>query len=313
MPAQYWNVCFTFNNPDGHLQFDEESMSYLVYQEEQGESGTHHFQGYCEFKAKLSLGSAKELLGGDTVHIERRRGTQSEAINYCKKRDDSYIDGPWEFGECKAQGKRVDLEAFKDAVMSGKRKRDLVDEHLNILARYPKFYTTLTEMHRPRRSEELVVTLNFGPTGTGKTRTVFDKYEDDPEFYITPLSNGTPWYDGYDGHTIVLLDDFSGSASHISLCNLLRLLDRYPLYVPTKGSHTWWLPTEVFITSNIHPAYWYKDWTNRVEQYDALARRIHKVCVYSLPMPGIDCLPTFVDKDLFFSEERPVGQVYADL
>lgn len=284
--ARYHNVVFTWNNPEGHIEFDPEKMKYLVYQEEVGENGTYHFQGYCEFTNKLSLNPAKALLGGASVHIERRRGSQEQAITYAKK-EDTRVDGPHEFGEPRTQGKRMDLEGFKDAVMSGARKRDLLDEHVSIIARYPKFYDQLTMMNRPTRSEEPVVTLLIGETGSGKTRYVMDKYGEDEDFYVAPLNNGTMWYDTFDGHTKVLLDDFAGKMSHISLCSLLRLLDRYPVLVPTKGSHTWWLPNEVFITTNIEPKDWY-DFKGRGEQYKALARRFHKVFVYYVSLPGAD-------------------------
>jgi hypothetical protein len=288
--AQFRNVCFTFNNPGPDpIPFDVEQMHYLVYQRERGENGTEHYQGYVELKKRLRLNQVKALLGSDTIHIEARRGTAQEASDYCKK-DDSRMDGfePVEFGEMKTTepGKRNDLKEFKDAVMSGsKRKRDLVEEHFNVLARYPKFYDTLTMINRPKRTVDLTVTLLYGETGLGKTRKVMDLHGDDEELFVAPLNNGTMWYDTYDGHKKVLIDDFAGAASHISLTALLRLLDRYPVLVPTKGSHTWWLPDHIYITTNILPKDWYK-WENREEQYKALARRFHRVEWYHVPLAG---------------------------
>ncbi len=278
MPSiRYRNVVFTLNNPEGLLAFHEEKMDYLVYQEEVGENGTHHFQGYCEFKTKLSLNTIKQLLGGETVHIEPRRGTQAQAVAYSRK-EETRVDGPYEHGNAKAAGKRNDLVAFKNDVQAGKRKRDLIDDHLTVIARYPKLYDTINSK-RPEREETVDVTLFIGPTGLGKSRFVYDKYKGDEELYITPLSNGTMWYDNYDGHKFVLLDDFAGAASHMPLTTLLRLIDRYPVQVPTKGSHTWFFPTHIYVTTNIFPRDWYK-WENRAEQYKALARRFSHVIVF---------------------------------
>ncbi len=287
--ARYRNVVFTWNNPSGEIEFEDGRMQYLVYQEEVGASGTYHFQGYCEFTSPVTHNTAKQMLGGPTVHIERRRGTQAQAIAYCKK-DDTRIahTEPIEEGTPHQQGKRVDLEGFKDAVFGGERKRDLVHDHVAILARYPKFYATLTELNRPRRSAAPVVTLLIGETGTGKTRHVVDRFGDDQDFWRSPLNNGKLWFDGYDGHSVVLLDDFCGRASSYPLCDLLQLLDRYTIQVPTKGGHTWWLPNEVFVTTNLLPRDWY-DWKNRGEHYKALARRFSKVLVYFVPMPGTHC------------------------
>ncbi len=190
--------------------------------------------------------------------------------------------------------------------MGGKRKRELLDDHFGILARYPKFYETLTMMNRPIRDNNLVVTLHIGDTGLGKTRAIMDKFKEDDDFWIAPLNNGTMWMDTYDGHTKVLIDDFAGAASHTTLCYLLRLLDRYPVLVPTKGSHTWWLPDEVHITTNLLPKHWYK-WTDRAEQYKALARRFHKVRLYYVSLPGTHS--SYIEQDAVWWEENKPDEV----
>jgi len=88
---------FTKNNPEAPIQFDSDRMMYLVYQKEEGESGTPHFQGYVEFKRKLSFNTARALLGGD-VWIHRRNGTQEQAVKYATK-EDTRVEGPWEHGQ----------------------------------------------------------------------------------------------------------------------------------------------------------------------------------------------------------------------
>ncbi len=309
--ARFRNVCFTLNNPGlDPIPFDVEKMDYLVYQREKGENGTEHYQGYCEFKKQQRLNGAKALLGGDTVHIERRMGTALQAIAYCKK-DDSRMEGEafHEFGEPKSPGKRNDLNAFVEDVRSGtKRKRDLVEEHAGTLARYPKFYETITLMTRPTRTVELEVILHIGETGLGKTRRVMDEFEGSDELYVTPLSSGTPWFDHYDGHKCALLDDFGGSSSHMSLVTLLRLLDRYAVMVPTKGSHTWWLPEKIFVTTNILPKDWYK-WEKRGEQYKALARRFTKVVLFYSPLSEVD--QGFVEQDkTWWKDNAPEEAIY---
>ncbi len=294
------------------MQF-EEGMQYLVYQEEIGESGNYHLQGYCEFTSALVLGTAKALLGGERVHLERRMGSAQEAIAYCKKEfNDDGSDKRlahtevFEEGEPRQPGKRTDLDAFKNAVQSGKRKRDLIDDHLIVFARYPKLYDIINSK-RPYREEPPIVTLLIGPTGLGKSRYVYDKYKGDDELYQTPLSNGTMWYDTYDGHQFVLIDDFAGKASHMHLTTLLKLLDRYPQLVPTKGSHTWFYPTHVYVTTNILPKDWYT-WESRGEQYLALERRFQSTLLFERGEEMKQAEPNWWKEHCPHEAEGPYGE-----
>lgn len=289
MTQRLTNVCFTINNPEEELVFKPDDMLYLIYQLELGagddwNAGTPHFQGYMELKTRKTLRQIKALLGCNHAHIEQRQGTAEQASAYCEK-DETYVEGGQrlKFGTMKetTPGKRNDIKNFADAVRSGtKRKRDLVDEYPGIIARYSHFYENLTLMSRPFRPNHSVeVILHIGETGLGKTRSVMDAHLEDDSFWVAPLSNSTTWFDHYDGHTSVLLDDFAGAASHMSLVMLLRLLDVYPVMVPTKGSHTWWYPDRVYVTTNILPCHWYK-WENRGAQYRALERRFAKVVLF---------------------------------
>lgn len=298
MTRRLTNVCFTLNDPQEEITFLPDFMGYLIYQLELSESGTPHFQGYMELKERKTLAQIKTLLGSHHVHIEARRGTSEQASEYCRK-DDTYVEGGsrFEYGEMKypQPGKRNDLKEFKDAVLGErKRKRELFDDHYGTIARYPKFYSDLTLYTRPTRREAMEVVLHIGATGLGKTRTVMDRHGEDPSFFITPLSNNTSWYDTYDFHDICLLDDFAGAASHMQLTTLLRLLDRYPVMVPVKGSHVWWMPRLVYVTTNIDPKDWYS-WTKRGSQYLALARRFTKVLLFYPKLFPED--PGFVEQD----------------
>jgi len=298
-PRQLINVCFTWNNPgEAAPLWNPERMHYLVYQKEIGENGTEHWQGYVEFKKREAFNTIKTLIGTNTVHLEARRGTAKEASDYCQK-DDTRKNGtiPVIQGTMKstAPGARKDLENFKDAVVSGKRKREILDEHFGTLCRYPKFYNTLNLMTRPRGNQAIEVVLHIGEPGLGKTRSVMDRYTDDDELYATPLSNNTLWFDEYDLHKAVLIDDFAGAASKMPLDMLLRLLDRYPVMVPTKGSHAWWKPEIIYITTNILPKDWYQ-WEKRGVQYLSLARRFSKVVLFYPKLYPED--PGFVEQTL---------------
>ncbi len=292
--ARSW--CFTYNNPvENPEQFIElmsnfPNVRYVVFQGEESETGTPHYQGYIEFTAVKRLAA---LTRYKQMHYEQRRGSRVQARNYAMK-EDTRVAGPWEHGDWEAggQGARTDLIAFKDAVKAGGTKRVMIDDHPLAMARYPRFYATIRSTIRPVREEELVIRLNYGTTGTGKTRYAFDTY---PDLFEVPISNGTLWFDGYDMHKNVLFDDFCGAASKITLDNVLKLFDRYPRQVPVKGEYVWWLPTNIVITTNIHPRNWYT-WEGREMQYDALKRRITEVYVYYVEGQP----PVMIEKQDFF-------------
>ncbi len=274
------NYVFTWNNPTKSPEelntfFEGFGATFLVFQKEKGEEGTPHYQGYVEFsRITRWVQINKDLPAGAAIWFARRRGSQKAAIVYCKKAD-TRLEGPWEFGEPRdtSPGFRTDLNDFRSDVQRGKRLRDLIEDHAPIICKYPRYYGTLRSMHMPvLRADGITVELHVGSTGTGKTRSIMEAYAGNSSFYASPLSGGF-WMDGYDGHQIVLLDDFAGAVNKISLTQLLRLLDRYPVQVPVKCAFTWWHPRKIYITTNIHPRDWYK-WDRREGQYKALWRRI---------------------------------------
>jgi len=57
----------------------------FVFQEETGETGTEHLQGYVELKVKRRLTELKKYLG-DKIHWEVCRCTE-QSIEYCQKKD----------------------------------------------------------------------------------------------------------------------------------------------------------------------------------------------------------------------------------
>ncbi len=278
--------CFTINT-DAQLFYDElgtifeakkKTIQYICGQIEEAETGQLHFQGYCQLKrTQRRTWMSKNIRDGG--HYEKQKAeVNAAARNYCMK-EDTMIEPFIEYGTfVVGQGKRSDLTSFRDAILGGSRKIDLLDSHLKEMARYPKFYNMVRSLRRPTRTEDLVVRLNYGTTGLGKTKYAYDNF--DNELYPVPVTSGTLWFDGCDLHPVVLLDDFCGAASKVSLNYTLRLLDRYPIQVPNKGGFTWWMPRLIILTTNIHPRLWYK-WDNREGQYDALLRRITEVWYYT--------------------------------
>ena len=280
---------------------------FLVFQKEQGEEGTVHYQGYVEYSRNHRFSRFQSgLPEGETIWCRNRReydNSQERCIAYCSK-EDTRLEGPWRWGEPKEVhgGGKKDLITFVERVKGGAAKRHLLEEYPSILSRYRNFYSDVRGMFMPKlRDEPPMVELSIGSTGIGKTRGIMAEYADSGDFFVTPLGGSGFWMDGYDGQSVVLLDDFAGGKSKIGLTELLRLLDRYPVQVPIKGAYVWWYPERIYVTTNLHPRLWYK-WANREEQYAALMRRF--TCIKR----NLRELQMF--ERVAFIDERPVELPY---
>lgn len=256
----------------------KKTVRYICGQLEIGEEGHLHFQGYIQLKRTQRLSWLKNHIS-KTAHFEPQfeRSTNEQAREYAMK-EETREDEPKELGTfSKGRGpqKRNDLEGFRDKILSGTTKRELLQTNINEIARYPKLYDTIAMLRKPVRVNNLEVILHYGEPGTGKSQAAREMYED-----IYDLPDGdTLWFDGMDGERSVLWEDFSGKSSKLGLVRLLRYLDKYPMRVPYKGGHTWYMPDAVVITTNVHPRDWY-EWIGREVHWRALKRRFTKVRIF---------------------------------
>lgn len=248
---------------------------YCVWQLERApDTGRLHFQGFLQWEHARSLQCTKRNMGLQSVHLEIARGSAKQNRDYCTK-EESRVEGPWEHGELPEQGKRNDLHDFVSMVREQKKVPEtvLLEEHASIVAKYPRFVERVQRCYGDKRNWETEVYVLVGPTGTGKTRSVFDRYPAG-DIFVYP---GRGWFDGYRGQPIVLFDDYYGEQdgeNKVEWGMLLKLLDRYPMEVPVKGGYSNWIPRRVYFTSNIPYIQWYP----RVSQtqFAALERRITK-------------------------------------
>jgi hypothetical protein len=111
-----------------------------------------------------------------SLHFEKRYGSQSEAIAYCSK-EDTRVDGPWEYGTCNKQGDRTDLELAADIVRAHDVKR--VAEEMP--AEYVKFHKGLEKLRlleMPVRNWKTTMEVHYGAASAGKTRYAYHSYPD---------------------------------------------------------------------------------------------------------------------------------------
>lgn len=267
MTSRAW--CFTVNNPESCVLWEERpaSVAYCVWQLEMGESGTPHLQGYIRFKNSVRFTGVLAVLP-QGAHVERRNGTEQQAVEYCKK-EDTRLEGPWEEGDPANPGKRTDLQEFAVAVLSGTKQRKLAEDFPSVFLRCSSGMDRMAKTIPPPERLAVECFTFWGPTNTGKTHLAHTLF---PGLYRVLINEqGKPWFDGYDGEETILFDDYRGE---ISISLFLVLLDRWPMRVECKGTTVRAQWRNVVITSNDGPDTWYSTLKIGAASQDALSRRL---------------------------------------
>lgn len=264
-PRQGVNYLFTINNPTDNDNPEKWEYKYLIYQIEKGENETTHYQGYIIFKKKMSIAGLKKI--NSRAHWELRKGTHEQAVAYCSKKE-TRIDGPFIFGTGPTPGKRNDLLALKESLDKKASMKEIAQEHFVPFLKYHKGIAVYRNLITEPRRFKTEVTVLWGITGVGKSRICAETFPN--AYWVFPQQVGK-WWDGYEGEEVVIIDDFYGWFQHNYM---LRLLDRYPMKVESKGGVLEFIPKKIFITSNKPPEEWYP----RMEaQLPQLLRRIDNI------------------------------------
>ena len=132
-------------------------------------------------------GAKRILNGGDGNHLESRRGTRQQAVDYCRKS-----------GEFTEWG-RLEIHTQKELLELPIKDIKEID---------PLFYMRYNrgiEKYKCKKIEDfriLEVIWLWGEPGSGKTRQVMEQdnvYKLDPPYQ---------WWDGYEENDIILIDDY---------------------------------------------------------------------------------------------------------
>lgn len=239
---------FTINNPtEKDIGFVKAvPCQKIICEKEVGESGTPHLQGAIIWKKAMTTGLACKALGG-RAHVKKMAGSWADQ-EYCLKEGTVF-----RMEDNTKQGARTDVDKFRKTILANPRKRamDMDDQDLASLAKYPRLESrlkmeALKVSTRAFRKVEVIV--HYGKAGTGKTKGPYEE----GAFVFDDYEHG--WWDGYDGESVILLDDFYGG---IKWSFFLRLLDGYQVRLKVKGGFTYANWTKIYITSNTHPSEWY--------------------------------------------------------
>lgn len=179
---------------------------------------------------------------------------------------------------------------IKRAVDGGSTEEQLWDNFFPEMLRYAKGLDRYRMVKQKEKDWPVTVTVIVGPAACGKSYFVQQKRKDDAYWIQPPAPGQQVWFDGYKGQDTIVLDDFFG---WMSFNFLLRLLDRYPLPLPVKGSTVDARHREVIITCNRPPWEWYPAIRDKqLMTMDALYTRLSWLLI-------------FVRKDGFFDLPAP--------
>ena len=280
---------FTFtwnqNNDDEHefvgvpvLRDFGDSARYLCYGHEVGESGNFHLQGYVAFDQAIGISTVVNAIPG--AHVEIAKGNAIQNRVYCSKDDFDF----YEEGAIPQQGRRNDLWDVKEVAKArrGISLRTAVEEFPAIVAKFPRFISTLNLVYsRPRTTAPIIIYF-WGATGLGKSRTAYTLAQMLGSVYkvMQPKGSGV-YFDGYDGHEVIWLDEFYGN--RMSWGQLLEMTDRYPNRLPVHGMQG---PENVakyiIFTTNSKPT----DLYQRINAAPFL-RRISLIYEFKVPEPAV--------------------------
>jgi hypothetical protein len=293
MSVRSRNWSFTLNNPAQY--FDDvdykqdplpewPGLVYRCYQLEVGENGTEHFQGWVTFSSLKTLAGLKKICPHS--HWQRTDGKPAN-WHYCQKPVpdctckccsetpvEHRLAGPWTLGtEPTGQGKRTDLAAVAEEVLSSGSLDSVPPDYF---VRYHRGLEQLLLRRSSHRTTKPTVYWFWGPTGTGKSRTVRDSHPIDDVYWV----RNHKWWDGYSQQPVVCIDDLRSTNWPFEY--LLHLLDWYPMTVEVKGCTRKFNSPTVYITAPGPPDFMYQHKADE-DHYSQLVRRIDEVRAFLPP------------------------------
>lgn len=137
--------------------YETGNVKYIIAQlEECPKTKKDHIQGYIELTKRFRFKSLKKMLG-ETVHIENRKGTQKQAIEYCSKTE-TQKEPPIELGKKNKQGKRNDLQEIAQQLKQ-QTPIEIIAE--NYPTQYIMYYKGLNQLNNIYKQQDIENELSF--------------------------------------------------------------------------------------------------------------------------------------------------------
>lgn len=267
---QMRKVQLTINNPCEYGMTHEEIRkqvsrfcpTYCCLADEIGEHGTLHTHVFFCCASPFRFSTVKRRF--PTAHIEEAFGSCQANRDYIRKEgvwadtakaETTVPDTFLEFGVIpderteKAPSMAEVIQALDNGqstteIIRGNPKFAFQCKNIDILRD-----TLVAETFR-NCEREIEVIYKFGPTGTGKTRSIFAAHQHKDVYRVTHYGtqNTGIRFDGYHSHPVLVFEEFS---SQVDIADMLNYLDRYPIMLPARYSDHPACYTKVYITSNL--------------------------------------------------------------
>jgi len=258
---------FTINNwlPSHEELLRTLDSQYIVWGREVGERGTPHLQGYVFFKNAKTRSQVSRLIPG--AYLDLRKGTHEQARAYAIKDGlfEEHGDRPMDASERSSKGGAATSAKWK-SIAERAKLGDLDWIRENNPKEYVLHKPRLESLYAPNTAPldgNLLHEWWVGPTGTGKSRALWDLY---PQHFAKAINK---WWDGYRFEEVVAIEEWS--PENIVTANALkRWADRYPFTGEIKGGTIQRLrPRKIIVLSN----YTMEQCFTRTEDLEPLKRR----------------------------------------
>jgi hypothetical protein len=259
------------NRLELHLQQLKNIQYYAFQLEKSNNTELLHHQVYLYFGLRVSFITLKEQF--PKAHLEARKGTHKQALEYVTKTD-TRANPTRTWGNEPQQGERTDLADIIDLIEQGFNLQQIMLIHPGNYLRYRNNIEHALQNYKQRIVEnqfrKLTVTYVYGKTGVGKTSTIMKHYGFNKVYRVTDYKHP---FDTYQGQEIIIFDEFH---SQIKIESMLNLLDGYPLRLPARYNDKVAQYTKVYIISNVTLDKQYPNIQKySKDTYDALMRRIN--------------------------------------
>lgn len=277
------------------------NLTYWCMCDETGEEGTDHTHVFVYRDTPIRFRTIQRAFtyikpdgsDGCAAHIDLCNGTSQQNRDYVRKegkyedsdkKETNHIETFEEFGElpkdkksCFGNGK--DLDSLYDMISSNMNNAEIISQDTTFILdidRIDRARNTLREDKYKNTWRDIECHYIFGVAGSGKTRSVMDRYGYSNVYRVTNYHHP---FDSYQGQDVIVFDEFRG---RLPLADMLNYLDGYPLLLPARYGDKVACYTKVYIISNIHITSQYPFiQSDETVSWNAFLRRIHDITYYS--------------------------------